>query len=79
MLWIVMPDLVPGPLDDLFVLLFLAISNTALGSLLGDLLRALIIMGAIAWVTAPDVIIGPFDDILLIILIINLIPKRNNH
>lgn len=74
-----MPDLVPGPLDDIFVLLFLAISNPALGSLLGDLLRALIIMGAIAWVSMPDFVPGPIDDILLIILIINLIPKRNNH
>lgn len=74
-----MPDLVPGPFDDLFVLLFLAFSNPSIGSFMGDAFRALLSMGALIWIAMPDFVPGPIDDFLLIILILNLLPKRNNH
>lgn len=73
-----MPDLIPGILDDLFVLLFLAFSNPSIGSFMGDAFRAFLAMGALVWIAMPDFVPGPVDDFLLVILILNLLPKRNS-
>ena len=78
-LWIILLDLVPGPVDDLFVLLFLAFSNPGIGAFLGDAIKALISMAALAWIAMPDICPGPVDDFLLVILILNLLPKPRSR
>ena len=74
-LWIIFPDFVPGPFDDIFVLLVMAVSNPGIRSLLGMAFRVLLIMVILTWITMPDICPGPLDDFLLCMLLLNLLPK----
>lgn len=79
LLWVFLPDLVPGPLDDLMILLMIPFLNPkAASGIIGGLGRGAVILFALLWIIFPDLVPGPVDDALMTLLMLYMIPKPKN-
>ena len=76
LLWVILPDLIPGPVDDLLVLLAIPFLNPQLGSaIFGALGKFAVVAFAALWIIFPDLVPGPMDDFLMFMLIMYMLPK----